>query len=467
MKKMYIYLLMVTLFSMGIVVMLYIGYSNSGSLANLSFEFMSENGVFNDLKLLVINQFHHPLALLLSQIIIIMIATRIFGFIATKVLLPIVVGEIIAGIVLGPSVVGSMFPAFSETLFPKTSLGNLSMISQLGLVFFMFVVGMELDWDSLKSKTKESVVISHSSILFPFFLGVGLSLFLYSSFAPQNISFIPFALFMGIAMSITAFPVLAKIVKERNISNTSYGAMSLTCAAADDATGWYILAIIIAISSSVSLGASALSLGLIVAYMLIMIYIVKPFLAWLANKYKDEKTLDMSMVAIVLTILLLSSLATEIIGIHALFGAFIAGVVMPSNKESKIRESLIPKLEYVSVLVLLPLFFALTGLRTQIGLMETSYHWYICFIIILVAIAGKLFGAAISSRFMGFSWSDSFRVGALMNTRGLMELIVLNIGFELGILSAELFAMFVIMALATTAMTGPLLHLIDKISKKA
>lgn len=198
-----------------------------------------------------------------------------------------------------------------------------------------------------------------------------------------------------------------------------------------------------------------------------MIYLVKPFLVWLANKYKDEKTLDMSMVAIILMILLLSSLATEIIGIHALFGAFIAGVVMPSNKESKIREALIPKLEYVSVLVLLPLFFALTGLRTQIGLMETPYHWYVCFIITLVAIAGKLFGAAISSKFMGFSWADSFRVGALMNTRGLMELIVLNIGFELGILSSELFAMFVIMALVTTAMTGPLLHLIDKVSKKA
>lgn len=467
MKKMYIYLLMVTLFSMGIVVILYIGYSTSGSLANLSFKFMSESGVLNDLKTLIFNQFHHPLSLLLTQIIVIMIATRIFGFIATKVLLPIVVGEIIAGIILGPSFLSFVFPSFAETLFPKTSLGNLSMISQLGLIFFMFVIGMELDWESLKSKTKESIVISHSSILFPFFLGVGLALFLYSSFAPQTISFIPFALFMGIAMSITAFPVLAKIVKERNISNTSYGAMSLTCAAADDATGWYILAIIIAISSSTSLGASTLSLGLIVAYMLIMIYLVKPFLVWLANKYKDEKTLDMSMVAIILMILLLSSLATEIIGIHALFGAFIAGVVMPSNKESKIREALIPKLEYVSVLVLLPLFFALTGLRTQIGLMETPYHWYVCFIITLVAIAGKLFGAAISSKFMGFSWADSFRVGALMNTRGLMELIVLNIGFELGILSAELFAMFVIMALVTTAMTGPLLHLIDKISKKA
>jgi Kef-type K+ transport system membrane component KefB len=196
--------------------------------------------------------------------------------------------------------------------------------------------------------------------------------------------------------------------------------------------------------------------------MLTMIYVVKPFLSWLGNKYKGEEKLDMGLVSVVLTILLISSLATEAIGIHALFGAFIAGAIMPSTKESNLRELLSPKLEYVSILVLLPLFFALTGLRTQIGLMETSYHWLICILIVVVAIIGKLFGAAISSKFMGFSWKDSFKIGALMNTRGLMELIVLNIGFELGIIGAELFAIFVIMALVTTAMTGPLLYLIDK-----
>lgn len=463
MKKGYIYLITVSFFMIGIAAILYIGYSNTSSLlTDNSFQFVTADGIFADLKNLLIKQFHHPLALLLTQIIIIMIATRVFGLIATKVLLPIVVGEIAAGIILGPSVFGGLFPDLSAALFPATSLGNLSMISQIGLIFFMFVIGMELDWESLKNQTKASVVISHSSIVFPFFLGVATALFLYDTLAPKNTSFIPFALFMGIAMSITAFPVLARIVKERKICNTSYGAMALTCAAADDATAWYILAVIIAIASSTSFVASAMSLGLIIGYMLTMIYVLKPFLSWLGNKYKDEQKLDMGLVSIILTILLISSLATEAIGIHALFGAFIAGAVMPSTKESNLRELLSPKLEYVSILVLLPLFFALTGLRTQIGLMETSYHWMICILIITVAVVGKLFGAAISSKFMGFSWKDSFKIGALMNTRGLMELIVLNIGFELGIIGAELFAIFVIMALVTTAMTGPLLYLIDK-----
>ena len=463
MKRRYIYLITVLFFTTAIAAILYIGYLNTSTLStDTSFQFVTADGIFSDFKNLLAKQFHHPLALLLTQIIIIMIATRFFGLVATKILLPIVVGEIAAGILLGPSFLGSLFPNFSAELFPAASLGNLSMISQIGLIFFMFVIGMELDWESLKNQTKASVVISHSSIVFPFFLGVTTALFLYDSLAPKNTSFIPFALFMGIAMSITAFPVLARIVKERKISNTSYGAMALTCAAADDATAWYILAVIIAIASSTSFVASAMSLGLIIGYMLTMIYVLKPFLSWLGNKYKDEQKLDMGLVSVILTILLISSLATEAIGIHALFGAFIAGAIMPSNKESNLRELLSPKLEYVSILVLLPLFFALTGLRTQIGLMETSYHWMICVLIIVVAVVGKLFGAAISSKFMGFSWKDSFKIGALMNTRGLMELIVLNIGFELGIIGAELFAIFVIMALVTTAMTGPLLYLIDK-----
>jgi Kef-type K+ transport system membrane component KefB len=238
-------------FTIGIAAILYIGYLNTSSLStDTSFQFVTADGIFNDFKNLLVKQFHHPLALLLTQIIIIMIATRFFGLVATKILLPIVVGEIAAGILLGPSFLGSLFPDFSAALFPTNSLGNLSMISQIGLIFFMFVIGMELDWESLKNQTKASVVISHSSIVFPFFLGVATALFLYDTLAPKETSFIPFALFIGIAMSITAFPVLARIVKERKISNTSYGAMALTCAAADDATAWYILAVIIAIASS-------------------------------------------------------------------------------------------------------------------------------------------------------------------------------------------------------------------------
>jgi len=463
MKKRFIYIGIVSLMSLGIFIVLYFGNAHSNSLyTSTSLEFITANGLQSDLESIITKQFHHPLALLLSQIIIIMIATRFFGFMSTKIFLPIVVGEIAAGIFLGPSFIGTYFPDFSSQLFPEHSFGNLSLISQLGLIFFMFVIGMELDWQNLKNQTKASVIISHSSILFPFFLGVTLSLFLYDRFAPQGTSFIPFALFIGISMSITAFPVLARIVKEKQLCNTSHGAMALTCAAADDATAWYLLAVIITISSSSSMITTLVTLFLILSYMIIMIYAIKPFLYWLGKKYTNEASLDMGGVSIILTILLISSLTTEMIGIHALFGAFMAGAMMPSVRDSRLRELVAPKLEYVSILVLLPLFFALTGLRTQIGLMQSSYEWFVGFIILFTAIFGKLLGATLSSRFMGFSWQESWSIGTLMNTRGLMELIVLNIGFELGIISVELFSMFVLMALITTAMTGPLLYFIDK-----
>jgi Kef-type K+ transport system membrane component KefB len=465
MRSLIFYISTLVLFLGGIAGALFIGYETLPKTAisiTTQASLASVDSIFGSLLDILIKQFHHPLALLLSQIIIIMIATRAFGFIVTKIALPVVVGEIIAGIFLGPSFFGAFLPEYSALLFPIDSLMNLSMISQIGLIFFMFVIGMELDWHNLRNQTHSSVVISHISIIFPFLLGVLLALFLYNDFAPANASFIPFALFIGISMSITAFPVLARIIKEKGLTNTKYGAMALTCAAADDVTAWYILAVIIAVASSASLAASAFSIALIALYLCIMIFIVRPFLAFIGRYYAKDETLSMASVSIILIILLLSSLATEVIGIHALFGAFMAGAMMPSNNESKLRERLAPKLEYVSILVLLPLFFALTGLRTQIGLMEDSFQWIVCGSIIIFAIMGKLFGAAFSAKFMGFSWRESLSLGALMNTRGLMELIVLNIGFELKIIGPELFAMFVIMALVTTAMTGPLLRLIEK-----
>lgn len=464
MRGLFLYIAILALFLVAITMTIFFGQEmfSGQQILQGSLSLVSIYSVVFDLKELVLRQFHHPLALLLLQIIVIMIVTRIFGFVVTKVALPIVVGEIIAGIVLGPSFFGAVFPDFSTVIFPIASLGNLGIVSQIGLVFFMFVIGMELDWHSLRDQTRPSIVISHFSIVFPFFLGVLFALYLYKDFAPANASFISFAMFIGIAMSITAFPVLARIIKEKGLTNTRHGSMALTCAAADDATAWYILAVVIAISSSTSMLASILSIGLIAIYLLFMIYAVKPFFAWLGRYYADNDTLDMGCVSILLTILLISSLITEAIGIHALFGAFMAGAMMPSRKESRLRDLLAPKLEYVSLLVLLPLFFALTGLRTQIGLMEDWSQWGVCFILVALAIMGKLFGAAFTAKFMGFSWYESLSLGALMNTRGLMELIVLNIGFELKIIGPELFAMFVIMALVTTAMTGPLLWLFEK-----
>ncbi len=400
----------------------------------------------------------HPLALLLAQIITILFVARFFGWICKKIGQPTVIGEMIAGIVLGPSVVGMLFPQYSAMLFPVASLGNLQFLSQIGLILFMYVVGMELDLSVLRNKAKDAVIISHASIIIPFTLGTILAYYIYEQFAPQGVAYLSFCLFLGIAMSITAFPVLARIVQERGLHRTRIGAMVITCAAADDITAWCILAAVIAIVKAGSFVSSLYIIGLSVAYVILMLYVVKPFLKRIGDLYGNKETVSKPLVAIFFLTLLISAYTTEVIGIHALFGAFMAGAIMPENM--RFRNIFIEKVEDVSQIILLPLFFVFTGLRTQIGLLDDPYMWQVCALIILVAVVGKFAGSAITARFVGQNWRDSFTIGALMNTRGLMELIVLNIGFDLGVLSKEIFSMMVIMALATTFMTGPALDLI-------
>ena len=402
---------------------------------------------------------HHPLAILLAQIITIIIVARFFGWIFRKIGQPTVIGEIIAGIFLGPSLVGMYFPEFSLVLFPIASLGNLQFLSQIGLILFMFVIGMELDLKVLKNKANDAVVISHASIVIPFALGIGLAYFVYHRFAPEGVKFLAFSLFMGIAMSITAFPVLARIVQERGIHKTRLGAIVITCAAADDITAWCLLAVVIAIVKAGTFVSSLYIIGLAVLYVLAMIFIVKPFLKKVGDLYASSDNLSKPVVAIFFLTLILSSYATEIIGIHALFGAFMAGAIMPDI--TKFRNIFIEKVEDVSVILLLPLFFVFTGLRTQIGLINDPYLWQVTGFIILVAVVGKFVGSALAAKFVGQSWRDSLTIGALMNTRGLMELIVLNIGLDLKVLTPEVFTMMVIMALVTTFMTGPALDLIN------
>ena len=406
---------------------------------------------------------HHPLAILLAQIITIIIVARFFGWVFRKIGQPTVIGEIIAGIVLGPSLVGMYFPEFSLVLFPIASLGNLQFLSQIGLILFMFVIGMELDLKVLKNKANDAVVISHASIVIPFALGVGLAYFVYHRFAPEGVKFLSFSLFMGIAMSITAFPVLARIVQERGIHKTRLGAIVITCAAADDITAWCLLAVVIAIVKAGTFVSSLYIIGLAVLYVLAMIFIVKPFLKKVGDLYAASDNLGKPVVAIFFLTLILSSYATEIIGIHALFGAFMAGAIMPDI--TKFRNIFIEKVEDVSVILLLPLFFVFTGLRTQIGLINDPYLWQVTGFIILVAVVGKFLGSALAAKFVGQSWRDSLTIGALMNTRGLMELIVLNIGLDLKVLTPEVFTMMVIMALVTTFMTGPALDLINWLFK--
>lgn len=407
----------------------------------------------------LIHNLEHPLAILLAQIVTIIFVARLFGWVCKKIGQPSVIGEIIAGIVLGPSLIGMYFPEFSASLFPTASLGNLQFLSQIGLILFMFVVGMELDLKVLKNKAHEAVVISHASIVIPFALGMGLAYFIYQSFAPKGVEFISFALFLGIAMSITAFPVLARIVQERGLHKTRLGTVVITCAAADDITAWCLLAMVIAIVKAGSFLSALYIIALAAIYVLVMIKVVRPFLIRIGNLRQTKESLSKPIVAIFFLVLIISSFATEVIGIHALFGAFMAGAIMPEN--IKFRNIFIEKVEDVALVLLLPLFFVFTGLRTEIGLLNDPYLWKVTGFIILVAVVGKFIGSAIAAKFVGQSWKDSLTIGALMNTRGLMELVVLNIGYELGVLAPEIFTMMVIMALATTFMTGPALDIIN------
>ncbi|MDV3664585.1 cation/H(+) antiporter [Elizabethkingia anophelis] len=406
---------------------------------------------------------HHPLALLLIQIVTIILVARLFGWICMKMKQPSVIGEMIAGITLGPSLLGLYFPEFSAFLFPKESLGNLQFLSQIGLIFFMYIVGMELDLSVLRKKAHDAVVISHASIIIPFALGIGLSYFIYKEFAPDGVQFSSFALFIAIAMSITAFPVLARIVQERNLQKTKLGTIVITCAAADDITAWCILAAVIAIVKAGSFASSIYVIIMAIAYVFLMIKVVRPFLKRIADLQTGKGIMSKSVVAIFFLILIISAYATEVIGIHSLFGAFMAGAIMPEN--TKFRNIFIEKVEDVALVVLLPLFFVFTGLRTEIGLLNHGHLWMTAGLIILVAVIGKFIGSALTAKFLRIGWKDSLTIGALMNTRGLMELIVLNIGYDLGVLSPEIFAMMVIMALFTTFMTGPSLDFINYIFK--
>ncbi|MDP4290681.1 MAG: cation:proton antiporter [Bacteroidota bacterium] len=402
-----------------------------------------------------------PFGILIIQIITIILFSRLFGFLFNKINQPTVIGEIVAGIFLGPSFLGYFFPDVFAFIFPPDSLLTLQFLSQVGLILFMFLVGMELDLRVLKKTAGIAIVVSHASIIFPYLLGVILSYFLYPNFAPHNIPFFAFALFMGIAMSITAFPVLARIIQEKGLTRTPLGSMALTCGAIGDITAWCILAAVVAIVKTGTFANSLFTIGLSILYLNVMLFVVQPFLRKIGTVYISKETLSKTVLAFIFFILFLSAYITEMIGLHALFGAFLAGVIMPHAIEFK--KNMVEKIEDISLVLLLPLFFAFTGLRTQIGLLNDSHLWLVCLAVILVAVAGKFGGTSLAARFGGLTWKDSFSLGVLMNTRGLMELIVLNIGYDLGIISPQMFAILVLMALITTFMTGPALSAINHV----
>jgi Kef-type K+ transport system membrane component KefB len=385
----------------------------------------------------------------------ILLAARALGWIFQRIGQPRVVGEMTAGIVLGPSLLGRFFPDAFAYVFPSSSLPVLTALSQLGLLLFMFVVGLEVDLKRILKQRAAVVLISNFSIVLPLFLGLGLAKALYPQFAGEQVPFSWFALFMGTAMSITAFPVLARILKERSLLGTDLGTTAISCAAIDDISAWFLLAILTAmVHSTQSWHRLAVTLLLLVAFVAIMLLPVRRAAASLESLYQKHGA-GVELISVLILIMFAASWTTERLGVHALFGAFIAGLAMP-KREPMIAET-VERIESLSLALLLPLFFALTGLRTRIDLLTDRSSWGYAVAIVATAVLGKLAGAALTAKTTGMSWKDSFGLGVLMNTRGLVELVVLNAGLDLGVLSPALFTMMVLMALVTTFMTTPIL----------
>ncbi|MCL5028065.1 MAG: cation:proton antiporter [Bacteroidetes bacterium] len=402
------------------------------------------------------------LLLLIIQIAVILITSRVIGFGFRKIHQPQVVGEMVAGIILGPSLLGWLFPHVFSFIFPPASLKFLNTLSQLGLLLFMFIIGLELDPKLLKGRGHAAVLISHVSIVLPFMLGTILALYLYPLLSNQPITFTAFAMFMGASMSITAFPVLARILSEKNLIKTKIGAVTIACAAVDDVTAWSILAIVVAVVRS---GLSAGEIGAhkipfwftisgAIIFILIMIFIIRPIISKLETYFINKgNKLTNDILGAVLLLMLASAWTTEWLGIHALFGAFFMGAMMPRNKY--FLNSIIEKLNDVTVVLLLPIFFALTGLNTSLGLIHGTEMWFFFGLILAAAVIGKLGGSTIAAKLSALHWRESLGLGVLMNTRGLMELIILSIGLQFGVISHALFTMMVMMALVTTFMTTP------------
>ena len=401
----------------------------------------------------------NPLLVLLLQIATIIVASRGVGWLFRRLHQPQVVGEMAAGIMLGPSLLGWAAPNISAVLFPPASLGYLNTLSEVGLIVFMFLVGLELQPRQLRGRGTTALVVSHASIVFPFCLGAALALYLYPHLSDDSVTFTSFALFMGAAMSVTAFPVLARILTERDLLNTRLGAVAIACAAVDDISAWSILAIVVLLVRASAAHVSPwVTLFGAAIYIAIMLVAVRPALRWVERYYRARGRLTQDLLGTVLLLVLASSWTTEWLGIHALFGAFALGAIMP--KDPDFVQDIMDKLEDVTVVLLLPIFFAFTGLRASIGLVQGADMWLYAGLVWLRSCVAKFGGSAAAARVTGLGWREAGALGILMNTRGLMELVILGIGLDLGAISPALFTILVMMAIVTTAMTTPILELV-------
>jgi Kef-type K+ transport system membrane component KefB len=398
------------------------------------------------------------LHVLLALVVIIVVA-RILGALFRRINLPQVMGEVVAGILLGPSFLGWLAPQVAARILPANTAPYLALISQVGVVLYMFLVGLDLDTELLQERTQAAIAISQASIVLPFLSGAAIALWLYPRYSTSLVSFTTFALFIGVAMSITAFPVLARILTDRGMQKTRLGVLALACAAINDVVAWCLLALVISVAHAQT-GSLFFTLLTTIGFIVFVLLIARRGALRLVRWQMAKGRTTQDMFAVVCAALLLSAFVTERIGIHALFGAFLLGTVIPHN--SVLARDIRKNCEYLVVVLLLPVFFVFTGMRTQIGLVHGTRDWLACLLVIVVASFGKFGGSFLAARWTGSDWREAASMGVLMNTRGLMELIVLNVGLDLGVLSPVLFTMFVIMAVATTLATTPILHELDE-----
>ena len=434
---------------------------SSNEIITTSFDVNNISNGFNLFSTFTLEHIESTIGILLLQIIVILAVCRIVGMMFKRIGQPVVIGEIIAGIILGPSVLGYFSPQVFTFLFPEESFSYIKILSQFGLILFMYTIGMELDLSVVRKRFHDTVLISHTSTIVPFFLGMLIAYFIYKDYNSAETSFLPFALFIGISLSITAFPVLARIIQERGMTRSHLGSISLASAANGDIMAWCLLAAVVAYAQAGTIVSAMYNIFFFGVYICVMLFFVHPIFKIIGNLYHNKEVMDKSLIAFMFFVLLLSSYITEILGFHALFGAFVAGMIMPENL--KFRKIMNEKVEDVSLALFLPLFFVYTGLQTEISLINGLDMWLLCGVFIIAAIIGKFGGTLVAARLSKESWKNSLYMGALMNTRGLMQLIVLSIGLEMNILPPSIFVMLVLMTLVTTLMTSPLISIIKAI----
>ena len=396
---------------------------------------------------------------LLLALTVIIVTARLAGAAFKHLRQPAVIGEVIAGIVLGPSLLGTLWPEASSYLLPSSIVPILGALSQIGVVLFMFVVGVELNHAPLRRSMHTVIAISHAGIIVPFLLGSALSLWLYRGYATSDVPFGVFVLFMGISMSVTAFPVLARILFDRGIQHSGLGSIALSCAASGDVAAWCLLAIVISAAKE-DPGAAIQTILAAVLFVAFILLVVRRSMSTLVLREAHREQLSQGTLTTLLIALLTSAFIAERIGLHALFGAFLLGATIPHD--SALARNLVARLKDFVVVFFLPVYFAFTGLRTEIGLIGTAGDWLVCGCIIAVASAGKFGGGSVAARLTGQRWRAAAGLGILLNTRGLMELIVLNIGLDMKVLSPRLFVMLVLMAIVTTLATTPILDWLNR-----